>query len=266
MRRRILRGVLLTLMLVCMVAALWFGYSYWLTMKEYERGEADLKEMYELIGSVPEPAALPDVFPEREETEAEEHAGRLESYLKLEQTNSDTIGWVRIEGTVIDYPVMHTPDNPDFYLDHGFDRQKSSYGMIYMDASCSLTEDCRNYLLYGHHMKNGSMFASLEEYTSEEYFKAHPIVGFDTLDSVCDYEIAAVLKLPASMLTTEFSRMLAAGTEENYAALIAFAKEHSFYETGITPEWPEQLLTLTTCEYTQKDGRLLVIARLAAEE
>lgn len=264
MGRKILRFVLAVLILISMIAAVWFGYSYWLTMKEYERGDSDLEQIYDVMDSVPETMA--GTVAETKETDEDTgSAGRLESYLRLEETNSDTIGWVRIEGTVIDYPVMHTPDNPDFYLNHGFDRQKSAYGMIYMDASCRLEETCHNYLLYGHHMKNGSMFASLEEYTSWEYFEEHPVVGFDTLDEICDYEIAAVFKLPASMLTEEFLYMLAAGTEEDYEALIEYAKKHSFYDTGITPRWPEKLLTLTTCEYSQKDGRLLVIARRAAE-
>lgn len=264
MGRKILRCVLAVLILFSVIAAAWFGYSYWLTMKEYERGNSDLEQIYNVMDSVPETMAGTEAEAEESGGEAGS-TGRLESYLKLEKTNSDTIGWVRVEGTVIDYPVMHTPDDPDFYLNHGFDRQKSVYGMIYMDASCSIEETCHNYLLYGHHMKNGSMFASLEEYTSQEYFEEHPVVGFDTLDEICDYEIAAVFKLPASMLTTEFSYMLAAGTEEDYDALIEYAKKNSFYDTGITPQWPEQLLTLTTCEYSQKDGRLLVIARRAAE-
>lgn len=262
---------LLTLLIwLCLAAALWFGYSFFKTLREYDRGEADLSRIYSAVGGIPEPVPKGErmQMDEAHRKEADENlkAQRIDSYLKLEAINEDTIGWVRIEGTVIDYPVMQTPDNPDFYLTHGFNKESSVYGMIYMDAGCSLEEDCRNYLLYGHHMKNGAMFASLEKYESEEYFREHPVIGFDTLTETCDYEVAAVLKLPASMITAEFSHMLAAGSKERYEALIRYAKENSLYDTGISVQWPEQLLTLTTCEYSQKNGRLLVIARQAENE
>ena len=136
--------------------------------------------------------------------------------------------------------------------------------MIYMDAVCTITEEetvSPNYILYGHHMKNGSMFASLEQYGSEEYYKEHPFVEFDTENEFGSYEIIGAVRLPAAQLNGEFTATLAARTEEDYENLVRYVKEHTFYETGVDAQWPEQLLTLTTCEYTQKDGRLLVVAR-----
>ena len=170
-------------------------------------------------------------------------------------------GWIQIDGTPINYPVMHTPEDPDFYLSHGFDKKSSVYGMIYMDAGCSPDKDGMNYLLYGHHMKNGSMFASLKRYQSEEYCKKNPQIRFDLTDSCGKWEIFAVLRMSAADLTREKNKMLAAGTRESYQALMEYVEKNRLYDTGGLPQWPQKLLTLVTCEYTEKDGRLFVFAR-----
>lgn len=265
MSRKIVRWLLAASAVICGIVAVWFGISFYNTMQEYQRGNQDLSQMYEAMGGVPAPITKEEMKtldePSLREVEEETHRLRLEGYRKLKEENSDMIGWVRIEGTVVDYPVMQTPENPDFYLNRGFDKKGSAYGMIYMDASCSLEKDSPNYVLYGHHMKNGSMFASIENYESKEFYEANPVIGFDTLDSINDYEVVAAFKLPASMINNEFAYMLAARTEEDYNALIQYVKDNDFYDTGITPKWPEQLITLTTCEYTQRDGRFLVIAK-----
>lgn len=265
MNRKIIRRIFIALAVVCAAAAIWFGLSLYKTMREYERGNEDLNQMYEVMGGLPAPIPKEEKekmdLPELRAVEEEQKDQRLEGYAKLAAQNSDMIGWIRIEDTVIDYPVMQTPENPDFYLRKGFDKKYSAYGMVYMDASCSLTEESPNYVLYGHHMKNGSMFASIDNYESREYYEEHPVIGFDTLDSVRDYEVVAAFKLPASQVDNAFAYKLAAKTEENYNALISYIKKNSFYDTGIIPKWPEQLVTLTTCEYTQRDGRFFVIAR-----
>ncbi len=263
--RKVLRFVLALTALLCVIAAVWFGYSYYRTLEEYKRGNADLNSLYEKMGGIPAPmdpkaeAAMDGKELEAVREQAERI--RLESYRKLAEENSDVIGWVRIEGTVVDYPVMHTPDKPDYYLKRGFDQEYSAYGMVYLDGACWIGEGCPNYLLYGHHMKNGSMFASLEGYAEKEYYKAHPVIGFDTLEEIADYEVAGAFKIGAGEINREFAKMLAARTEEDYKRLVAYMKENSFYDTGIVPEWPQQLITLTTCEYTEGDGRFLVVAR-----
>lgn len=144
-------------------------------------------------------------------------------------------GWIRVDGTVIDYPVMQTPETPDFYLKRGFDKKYSAYGMIYMDEDCDLDAGCPNFVLYGHHMKNGSMFAALEKYTSEEFYREHPEILFDTLEETGRYQVAAVFKTPGTQITEAFAGTLLAATEEDYNAFIAYAKEHSLYDTGSRP-------------------------------
>ncbi len=185
----------------------------------------------------------------------------LEQYAAVKEQNSDVIGWIRIEGTVIDYPVMYTPQDRDFYLHHGFDKSESAYGMIYMDGACNLETGGLNYLLYGHHMKNGSMFAKLEGYKGRSYFEEHPVIVFDTLTEYAEYEVFGAIRVSADNVSDEFLSDLLAEDEESYNRLVSTVKAESYYDTGITPEWPQQLLTLTTCEYSQNNSRLMVFAR-----
>ena len=269
MGRKAVGFLLVLLALISAIAAVWFGCSYYRTMEEYKRGNEDLNSLYEKMGGIPAPMdsdkTAGEGGKEQEAVRKQAERLRLAGYRKLAEVNEDVIGWVRIEGTVVDYPVMHTPDQPDYYLKRGFDREYSVYGMVYLDGGCWIGEGCPNYLLYGHHMKNGSMFAALEEYADKEYQKAHPIIGFDTLDEVSDYQVAGVFRIPASEISQEFAKMLAAWTEKDYKQLVAYMKTNSFYETGVEPEWPQQLITLTTCEYTEGDGRFLVVARRVEE-
>ena len=133
-------------------------------------------------------------------------------------------------------------------------------GSLFFQADCDLKKS-ENLVIYGHNMKNGSMFAALEKYTSEEFYREHPEILFDTLEETGRYQVAAVFKIPGAQITEAFAGTLLAATEEDYNAFIAYAKEHSLYDTGVTPQWPEQLLTLGTCEYTYEDGRLFVVGR-----
>ena len=280
MSRETKRRVWSAVIVICAVAILWNGYSVYKTFRGYRHGDDDLQKIYQMMenvsaaggagtagGSGSGSAGAADGGAGSSDSAdgsgalSEADAARLAGYQLLHETNSDVIGWVRIEDTNVDYPVMQTVEEPDFYLHRGFDKEYSSYGMIYMDARCSLDKECPNYVLYGHHMRNGSMFAQLDEYKSEEFFRAHPVVHFDTLTELRSYEIVGVVRIPAASIDNEFLTMMGARTEDTYSALIDYVRENGYYDTGITPQWPEQLVTLTTCEYTVQDGRLLVLAR-----
>ena len=277
------KGLLLAAALFFAAMAAVSGYQLYKISKEYKAGDEDLRQMYAAMESAGERAK--EKTPEmsvgdgqdesREEGETaeagedkeasdvrkKEEEARLLQYRELKKANSDVTGWIHVDGTVIDYPVMQTPETPDFYLKRGFDKKYSAYGMIYMAEDCDLDAGCPNFVLYGHHMKNGSMFAALEKYTSEEFYREHPEILFDTLEETGRYQVAAVFKMPGAQITEAFAGTLLAATEEDYNAFIAYAKENSLYDTGVTPQWPEQLLTLGTCEYTYEDGRLFVVGR-----
>lgn len=194
---------------------------------------------------------------------------RVKAYSKVKEENSDLVGWIRIEGTKIDYPVLQTPDNPNFYLKHDFDKKQSSYGAPYVAEECDLSEDCKNIIIYGHHMKNGSMFAGLEDYLSPEFRDVHPVVEFDTLEDYGDYEVMAIFTMSAADQNHPLYEWITGGTQEAFEEYVSYVKEHSVYkmgtDTGIDAAWGDHLLTLITCEYTHKDGRLIVVAKKIEE-
>ena len=115
-----------------------------------------------------------------EELAAAQAALAHEKYGALFEQNEDFIGWIKIDGTKIDYPVMQSPNNPDYYLKHSFEKAYSDYGVPYIDEACA-TGISNNLVIYGHHMKNGTMFSDLCNYTDADFCKEHPIINFDTL-------------------------------------------------------------------------------------
>lgn len=278
MTNKVKRRLCMAVFVLSLISMAVFTAMYVQTQKKYRHSDSDIEAMMEIRG-VTAPALTAESKSRLDEAslraaEYESAEERREGLRRLMESNQDVAAWITIAGTPIDYPVMYTPDSPDYYYRRGFDGRYSVYGMIYMDAACCLEEDeavyevaaeagkaSPNCIIYGHHMKNGTMFASLEQYGSEEFYKEHPEIYLDTPDSSSVYEIAGVVRLPAEKLSNEFAAVLAARTREEYESFMQYIKKHSPYDTGITAEWPEQLITLTTCEYTQRDGRLLIVAR-----
>ncbi len=202
----------------------------------------------------------------QELTEEEIREARLAAYQKVKELNSDMVGWIRIEGTKIDYPVLQSPDDPNFYLTHDFDKKKSAYGAPYVAEECDLTQDCPNILIYGHHMKNGSMFAALDGYLDESFYEENPIVQFDTLDEYGDYQVMAVFAMSAVEQDNPLYTWISAGSEDAFNHYVSYVKAQSVYDTGVDAQWGDHLLSLITCEYTHQDGRLIVVAKKIEKE
>ena len=186
------------------------------------------------------------------------------SYQNLYWENTDMVGWILIEDTNIDYPVMQTVDNPNFYLKRGFDKQHSDYGVPYVQENCdlALSDNC---VIYGHHMNNGTMFADLCKYESEDFYQEHKTVRFDTLSGFGEYEVVAVFKTVAySEQGFKYYHFTRAESAEDFDAYIVQCKALSLYDTGVTVEYGDRLITLSTCEYSRKNGRMVVVAKRIA--
>lgn len=255
-RQKKKRHVLYNLLLaVCVVT---FGVSGSLLLRDLisnRKQDAAFEEIREKLQSPAETGEMP-----RESDSGEEEA-RFAAYRALHDENSDMAGWIRIEGTPVDYPVMFTPDRPEYYLHRDFHKEKSSYGTPFLAENCRLESPRSSLLVYGHHMKNGSMFAALQNYTGKEYWSQHPQVQFDTLDETGSYEIAAVVKLQASGNAVPWQDLLFPEDEAEFDEAWKVFRKHMFYETGVELTAEDELLALVTCEYTLKDGRLMVIAK-----
>lgn len=177
------------------------------------------------------------------------------SVADLLSMNSDCVGWISIAETNINYPVMHTPNNPHKYLHKNFYGEYSQSGVPFLDSRCNA--DSTNLIIYGHNMNNGTMFADLCNYTDYSYLTQHPTVVFETDKGASAYTVFAVMKVKSDDI---WYRLITADTKRDYYSKIKYAKSHSLYETGIIPKYNKQLLTLSTCYGGNSDNRILVLA------
>ena len=146
-----------------------FGTSAYLIYDHY-RQEEQQAELYDGLAGIVDTAA--ETEEPAEPILYTEEKTVLPELAELYQQNRDLAGWIRIEDTNINYPVMHTPDNPDFYLKHSFDKEYSDYGCPYVQENCDVQLPSDNVIIYGHHMKNGSMFADLEKFKSQDFCRS----------------------------------------------------------------------------------------------
>lgn len=250
-----------------LLAALCLVFSF-MAYRQY----ADAKESAEAFDNI---AALvvedtlpemtePDVIPDGEGTaeEQEPQISAYEKYSAVQEQNSDFVGWISIAGTNINYPVMQTIDAPNYYLKRGFDKSYSDYGVPYMQENCVIGIS-DNLVIYGHHMNDGSMFADLCRYEDEDFYREHPTIQFDTLSGYGEYEIVAVFKTVAySQEGFKYYHFVDAEDEAAFDEYIAKCKELALYDTGVDAVYGDRLITLSTCEYSRTNGRMVVVAKL----
>lgn len=205
-----------------------------------------------------ETTAEPTTIPPETEPEI------LEEYAELYEKNPDFAGWIRIPGTVIDYPVLYSPDDGEKYLYANFDGYWDVHGSIFIKDSCSMDPESDNLLIYGHNMINGSMFGSILNYGYQHYWEEHPIIEFSTLYEHRQYEIIAAFNDRVYYKTEDcfkFYQFIDAEDEEHFQEAMDYFKEHSLIDTGVTAEYGDRLITLITCAYHVKNGRFVVVAR-----
>lgn len=192
----------------------------------------------------------------------------LSDYQDLYLQNNDMVGWIKIEDTKINYPVMQSKDNPNFYLKHGFDKAYTDYGCPYIQENCDVDIPSDNLIIYGHNMKDSSMFSGLMNYTDKSFWESHKTISFDTLTEKCDYEIIAAFKTEVytdSPESFKYYQFINADTGDEFNAYITKCKELALYDTGVTAEYGDKLITLSTCEYSRNNGRMVVVAKKIAE-
>lgn len=211
-KMRIFRGMLLLVVILCLI---FLGQAYYHSYRQRQQQRA-LEELREISGpaaagtqdgsSLPEVAGPQDgiVPPETSRAPGETNPlpeGELsnapppvlEKYRALYQENGDLVGWLSIEGTDIDYPVMQREDD-EYYLHHDFYGEESRYGCLYVKGQADVDTPGTNFIIYGHNMKDGSMFGDLDLYRKESFWREHPRISFDTLYEERTYEIIAVFR------------------------------------------------------------------------
>lgn len=199
--------------------------------------------------AAPEPQAVREVLPQ---------------YRTLYEQNPDMVGWLRIDGTNIDLPVMQTPGDNEYYLRRGFDRLYAVGGTLFMDESCSIdpADPTANWLIYGHNMTNGTMFGQLTRYRDEAFYAQHPTFTFDTIYESGTWQVVAALDTTLGADELPYYTFFDAATKLEWEHRVDAILELALYDTGITPEYGQQLLVLSTCgeHSSSTDKRFAVLA------
>ncbi len=269
---------LLTLLIGVFVCSAWYLADYFIGSRQQADEFSDLAAMVEANRPTapteaerPESDATaasgdeagketPSTVPAQAEDLVNED-GILLEYAPLYALNSDMAGWISIPGTKINYPVMHTPGRTDYYLQRDFQGDYSGWGCIYAREECDLDVPSDNITIYGHNMKDGSMFAGLNDYTSREFWEQNRYIRFDTMKEHHTYAIFAVFKTTASEgQGFAYHDFINASNEMAFDTFIAKCLSLSLYGTDIVPEYGDKIICLSTCEYSQTNGRLVVAA------
>ena len=194
----------------------------------------------------------------------EDKTERMLQVEELKKENGDIIGWLEIPNTNISFPVVQGTDN-QYYMTHTYKKEDSKDGSIFLDKDYNWDLPSSNLLMYGHNNKNGNMFQGLLEYQEESYYKEHPTIKFTTTKEDCEYEIISAFKsrvyYKSEKNVFRYYYFITAESEEEYNNYVEESKKASLYDTGKTANYGDQLLTLSTCEYSQEDGRFAIVAR-----
>lgn len=192
-------------------------------------------------------------------TEPREVLPRLqEQYEK----NPDLAGWLTVPGTRIDYPVMYSPDEPERYLHANFEVGYSFAGLPFLDAACD--PESGNRIIYAHNMLDGSMFRTLLKYQQKDFWQRNPVISFSTLYEEQEYEVVAAFYDKVYKKTDtnfKFYQFYDTSDQSRFDEAMAYYREHALYDTGVTAQCGDELITLVTCAYQTENGRFVVVAR-----
>ncbi len=253
------------LALLCSIVAVgclgyFFVYAYQAarTQREFERLAA-MREQAQDMSAAEESTPVIHYTADGEQEVPE----ILEEYKNLYTINKRLIGWLKIDDTKIDYPVMQTTNN-EYYLDHNINQQSDKNGALFLDKDCDVIAPSTNLIIYGHHMKNGNMFGTLDQYSSEAYYKEHPVIQFDTIYEKGTYEIMYVFRsriYNEEDVVFKYYQFIDAVSEQEFDSNMQEMAAMSLYDTGVTASYGDRLLTLSTCDYYVDDGRFVVVAK-----
>ena len=248
----------LAVLLVC-------GFMIGRELLSRQKEKEDFKQLAKMV-TVEKPSATPaptgsppaDKQPGPAATsspDSQESQEQRRDLSELFAMNEDFVGWLCIPETDINYPVMHTPDDPEKYLRRNFQGEYSESGVPFLDFRCSLDSD--NLIIYGHNMMNGTMFAGLQGYVQKDFCEQHPIIEFQTADGCEEYQLFAVAWVKSN---DEWYKFVSADAAEDFNSAVEKVIGKALLTINPPPEYRQQILTLSTCYDSAHNGRLLVLA------
>lgn len=221
--------------------------------------------IYNYINANKNKSLYNDIIPDKTTDDLSKVTSEFTEKVKeLQKENTDIKGWIRIEDTNINYPLLQTENN-NYYLTHNYKKEKSSYGSIFINSNCNIKDDKANVIVYGHDMKDNQMFKDLIKYQDKEFYEQHPIIKIATEEGENDYEIIFTFKSRVfyqdETNVFRFYQYYNFDNENKYNEYISNCQKTQLYDTGKTATYGEQLITLITCEYSQENGRMVVVAK-----
>ncbi len=264
--RKWITGILIAIFsCTLLISAGVLGKYYWESYNEQGRFD----ELSQLKPSVSRPDPTEESSTEEAATHVEvtdPKTGQtrpiLKEFAELYNINSDLVGWLEIPGTDINYPVLHAPDRDEYYLHRDFDGNYSNRGCLFVHESADVFAPSDNVTIYGHRMKDGTMFARLDNYMEKSFYEENPYIYFDTLSQLHTYQVIAVFLTTASVGEGfDYHNFVNAEDATEFYNFVNTCKTLALYDTDVSAEYGDKLICLSTCEYSQENGRLVVVAK-----
>lgn len=250
---------------VCAAITLFLLYDYHKTNRDTERALAELRlEDKSIKIEMPQESAPETPVVTEEPLTENPYAEAFGEY-------PDIQGWLIVDGTVIDYPLLQREGEDEYYLYRNFQGEDDKKGSLILDEDSSVRdgEFTTNLLIHGHNMKDGSMFGGLDDYKAEEFCEEHRYMSLYTRDGKYDYEVVAVFESQVFYVTDKvfkYYQFFQADTEEEFHYFYDNIKKLSLYDTGVEAQFGDRFLTLSTCAYHVEDGRFVVVAKEIGQE
>ena len=230
--RTIMKIIYLGVFLYAAISLIQIGYEYYLNQKVL----ADIQEIYTV-----------------QENETDDGELIRKSFQPLREINTDIVGWITINNTKVDYPILHGDDN-EFYLTHNYKKEENLAGSIFMDFRNDKLWYNKHTILYGHRMKDGTMFSQIKKYEDQSFYDANPTFQYETITD--RYEV----KVFAAYVTTTDFYYIKTDFEEtsDFMELVKEMKEKSEIQTNLDVQEDDRIITLSTCDYIYDEGRFVV--------
>ncbi len=263
-KKKLAAVILLTVAILCLIGAIVLALYYALQDAESEDTLDEFRlDASESISDIAQDISLAtdEIGEDISQTVA---AAVPNPYAESFLANEDMAAWLVVPGTNIDYPVMWTPFDENYYLYKDFNEKENANGCLILDTDSSLNPLTTNLIIHGHNMKSGAMFGNLTDYEDEEYYNNHKQIILYTRDCQKNYEIIAVFRSQVYKKTDDvfkFYKFFQADTEEEFNDFYDNIKALSIYDTGVTAGFGDHFITLSTCVYHVTNGRFVVVAK-----
>lgn len=259
-KKEIRRKIFLFLFLVIMISSTAYYIMYY---RDADKSEKRFNELADYKNSVDDSKDSKTTVKAKLSNDETVELKVLSKYEKLYNSNKKLIGWLQIADTNIDYPVMQC-DNNEYYLNHNFDQEEDKVGALFLDCNCDVINGSDNYIIYGHHLSSGKMFSHLSDYQSEKFYLTHKYITFDTIYETQKFQVMYAFRsrvYSKDDVNFKYYEFIKANSEEEFNSYMQEMDKESFYDTGVKAYYGDTLLTLSTCDYNEKNGRFVVVAK-----